>query len=123
MYDWKNELTTVTALKDMDEFDIILNSSIVQEELKNVHVWHPLACPIHTAASHGHKRMLKRLIEAGADPNADLVWKEGCRVKPIHLAIRGNHVRAVKLLVKNGAKVDAYGKYGKCMSNSGFNWV
>ncbi|MBT3374774.1 MAG: ankyrin repeat domain-containing protein [Lentisphaerae bacterium] len=60
----------------------------------------PLYPPLCCAAEKGDIEVVRRLLEAGADPNA-----EGLNGAPIHWAVRSGHVGIAKLLGKNGANM------------------
>ena len=57
---------------------------------------------IRKAAAKGHVEIVKRLLEAGADPNLSdhYGWT------PLLSACQAEHVEVVRLLVENGAQVD-----------------
>lgn len=58
------------------------------------------------AAEWGRTGMLKELLAAGADPNADATAYDGW--SPLFLAIAGRHDEAVRLLIEAGARIDVW---------------
>ena len=57
--------------------------------------------PLHLAAFRGHTRIVQKLLEVGANPNA--LSQENAT--PIYDALVQGHLEVVKLLVKNGANI------------------
>ena len=60
--------------------------------------------PLHFAAHRGYSDIVKLLIDAGADVNAE----EGnySKSNPLHWAAKEGNLQVVKILVENGAKLD-----------------
>ncbi len=61
--------------------------------------------PLHTAATHGHLKACKTLIQYGANVNAVAAF-DGCAISPLHTAAFYGHPDVVRLLLENGANVD-----------------
>ncbi len=70
--------------------------------------------PLHTAAQNGAIELVKRLLAAGADPNARNLKVPGAigpgafrapagEISPLHVAARANQLEIMKLLVAAGA--------------------
>lgn len=57
---------------------------------------------INIAASNGDPRIVKLLLNAGADPNRGDGWYSS----PLAAATEGNHLEAMKVLIAGGAKVN-----------------
>ena len=65
--------------------------------------------PLHVAACHGHTKIVKLLLDKGA--NVDLLEKEGCT--PLMFACQFGYVGVVKLLLNANADMSVYhNKYG-----------
>ncbi|KAI0569585.1 ankyrin repeat domain-containing protein [Pyrenophora tritici-repentis] len=62
---------------------------------------------LYLAAEHGHQRMVKLLLDKGADVNA----QGGSYGNALQAASEGGHEAVVKLLLDNGADVNAQGGY------------
>jgi ankyrin repeat protein len=75
--------------------DIIISS--LQSVCRNVNLWTPLNC----AAHHGHEKVVRVLIDAGADVNPH----DKQPTTPLHLAAQEGHLNVVKVLLANEAEV------------------
>jgi transient receptor potential cation channel subfamily A protein 1 len=64
---------------------------------RNATLWTPMDC----AAYNGHEKVIRILIEAGADVNPT----DKLQITPLHLASQEGHLNAVKVLLDNGAEV------------------
>ncbi|TGL88781.1 hypothetical protein EHQ68_09090 [Leptospira congkakensis] len=68
--------------------------------------------PLHYAAEYGHLDLVKKLIEKGADVNAEsgtfseFGAKEGYQT-PLHLAVKYGHIEVAKYLISKGADINA----------------
>lgn len=68
--------------------------------------------PLHYAAEYGHLDLVKKLIEKGADVNAESGTfseygaKEGYQT-PLHLAVKYGHLEVAKYLISKGANINA----------------
>eukprot|EP00931_Biecheleriopsis_adriatica_P020327 TRINITY_DN13623_c0_g2_i1.p1 TRINITY_DN13623_c0_g2~~TRINITY_DN13623_c0_g2_i1.p1 ORF type:complete len:212 (+),score=39.98 TRINITY_DN13623_c0_g2_i1:149-784(+) len=58
---------------------------------------------LHLAANAGASLEVRRLLEAGFDPNAREAWGE----TPLHMVARAGHLEVARLLVSQGALIDA----------------
>jgi ankyrin repeat protein len=67
-----------------------------------------LTTPLHEAAHKSSFEMVKVLIDAGADVNAQDADGE----TPLHKAIRGDHIHAAWGLMSNGADIFIKNKRG-----------
>ena len=75
--------------------------------------------PIMTAAFEGHARVVKTLIEHGADPN--VLSRNNHRHRPLHRILehkktipkRPDHEETVRVLLEHGARVDLRGGHGR----------
>ncbi|KAJ8396068.1 hypothetical protein AAFF_G00026000 [Aldrovandia affinis] len=63
---------------------------------------HDSATPLFLAAQQGHARVVKALLQAGADTNRVTDDEAG----PLFAAVDGGHIEVVELLVRNGAEVN-----------------
>ncbi|MHC1623314.1 MAG: ankyrin repeat domain-containing protein [Candidatus Methanospirareceae archaeon] len=59
------------------------------------------ATPLHVAAGHGHVKMARLLLDAGANQKVLLNGERG--TTPIHLAVAEGHAKVVKILLDHGA--------------------
>lgn len=66
--------------------------------------------PLHLAAAKGHIWILRTLIDAGADLEAE---GEPARSHPMHAAAFNGQAEAVRLLIARGAKLEARDDWGK----------
>jgi hypothetical protein len=62
---------------------------------------------LYLAAEHGHQKMVKLLLDKGADVNA----QGGTYGNALQAALQGGHEQVVKLLLDKGADVNAQGGY------------
>jgi ribosomal protein S27AE len=77
--------------------------------------------PLHVALQSRKLDEVRRLLEAGANPNAVLDMGTGHTYPPLHLAIptmfppneTDNDVALLELLLKHGAEIDAQDSYGR----------
>lgn len=60
----------------------------------------------HYASQRGHEKLVRLLLESGANINAATTANDPYRT-PLHLAAQAGHSNVVQLLLDNGAKVDA----------------
>ena len=65
-------------------------------------------CPLSLAAARGHTEVVKILLKAGADVNAN----DNHGLTPSHCAAGEGHPEAAKILLKAGAEVNAKDKNG-----------
>lgn len=86
--------------------DIETIQTLIQQDtrLVNIQSKEIKSTPLHFAAHRGYLNIVKLLLDAGADVNA----QEGNYSKstPLHWAATGGHLEVVKLLVEHGAKLD-----------------
>ena len=59
--------------------------------------------PLHIAAQGGHIKMVKQILQEGAQINV----RNEDNYTPLHLATLGGHTRTVELLLKKGALIEA----------------
>lgn len=64
---------------------------------------------LHLACVRGRTDAVRRLLEQGADVNADHDYYEGT---PLLMAAREGHVETVSLLISRGADIDVRDRYG-----------
>lgn len=62
--------------------------------------------PLHLACQGGHETIVRILLDARADPNAQ---HEASNQRPLHIAALDGHVGIVELLLEAGAEKDATG--------------
>ena len=67
------------------------------------------AAPIQSAAAGGHSRIVKMLLEHGADPNI----REQGGYTPLHAAAQNGNEEMIRLLLYNGADLTLQGDDGK----------
>jgi ankyrin repeat protein len=67
------------------------------------------ASPIHSAAAGGHTRVVKMLLDLGADPNP----REQGGFTPLHAAAQNNDVETVRVLLLGGADLTLKSQDGK----------
>jgi ankyrin repeat protein len=60
---------------------------------------------LHVASSRGDESIVKMLLEAGANVNAEATDFNG--IRPLHLAASKGHSKVAKILLDHGAEVDA----------------
>lgn len=84
---------------DAEAVDLLLKAGAVVKVANRLN-----ATPLHLAAESGNDVIVKKLLEAGADPN-QTVLSEG--ETPLMFAARSGNVEAVRLLLDKGAKIDA----------------
>jgi ankyrin repeat protein len=58
------------------------------------------------AAQHGHAEIMRRLLDAGGDPNRYNLEGNHAHTTPLHQAVLGGHEDVVRLLVERGARLD-----------------
>lgn len=70
---------------------------------RNAGLWTAIDC----AAANGHEKVLKVLIEAGAEVNPQQIEAEGTSadITPLHLAVQEGHLGVVRLLLDHHADV------------------
>ncbi|XP_076990328.1 ankyrin repeat and SOCS box protein 3 [Tamandua tetradactyla] len=69
-------------------------------------------CALHLAASQGHWKIIKILLEAGADPNAPTLEE----TTPLFLAVENGQIDVLRLLLRHGANVN--GSHSMCGWNA-----
>eukprot|EP00296_Roombia_truncata_P007712 JP446163.1.p1 GENE.JP446163.1~~JP446163.1.p1 ORF type:complete len:486 (+),score=101.85 JP446163.1:91-1458(+) len=69
--------------------------------------------PLHTAAYFGHSDVVKQLMQAGADINAE----DRIQRTPLHCATINGHSDVVKQLIQAGADINAKDCFGKTPLN------
>ena len=69
--------------------------------------FYPGTQPLHLACQNGHLQVVKELIKAGADPQAEAEYKR----TPLHLACQNGHLQVVKELIEAGANPQAEAEY------------
>ncbi len=68
-----------------------------------------VATPLHDAALEGNRPEVERLLDEGADPNAQGVGS------PLYFAAQRGHVDVVDLLIERGADVNAVTRFGTAL--------
>jgi hypothetical protein len=58
------------------------------------------------AAQHGHVQIVRRLLDAGEDPNRYNLEGNHAHTTPLHQSVLGGHEAVVRLLVARGARLD-----------------
>lgn len=81
-----------------------------------------LSTPLSMASCTGHWKAVEALLQAGADPDPDLMYEEveeeegkdnDCSVSPLCFASMNGWLQTCKALVENGADVNRLGYMGK----------
>jgi len=71
---------------------------LIKSDYVNVNIKDTLICgdtPLHFAALYGRPKIIKLLLENGADPNIENFW----RLKPVGYAIRNDYQECIKAFV------------------------
>ena len=68
--------------------------------------------PLHWAASNGHLKMMKILLESSELGNVDINSLDDYDNTPLNLACQENHLDVVKYLIQRGANVWTVGDFG-----------
>ena len=66
--------------------------------------------PLHFAVQGGHLKVIKLLIDHGADMDAKGAKREDT---PLHWASMAGRIEVAKLLLENGANITIKDKYGR----------
>jgi len=100
--------------------DIKIIQTLIRQDTRliNVQSKEIKSTPLHFSAHRGYLDIVKLLLDAGADVNAE----EGnySASTPLHWAASGGHLEVVKFLVENGAKLDVKGNWNNLTP---FGWA
>ena len=77
--------------------------------------------PLHTAAISGKPRIVKMLMDAGADADARTMGREYLKMTPAHWMVYGNHVDGMKVLIDAGADINAMNTKGETPVDMAWN--
>lgn len=95
----------------------MLEDDVLRETLKKSEVWEgEHSSPLHMAAAYGYVDILRKLLAAGADPNAweCSMWNT---LTPLQMAVCNNESESVKILVERGVDEGCYGYWGAFNNN------
>ncbi len=73
---------------------------------------HSNMTPLHVASHNGHTRLVKQLLDAGADPSATRQYLDRLGISSLHLATENGHIESVRLLLASSAERDSQDSKG-----------
>jgi hypothetical protein len=92
-----NDLAVAAGLGELGETARLLPSATLDQ----------LQMALALASMHGHARIVRLLLDAGADPNRYNPEGFHAHSTPLHQAVASGHAESVRLLVERGARLDA----------------
>ncbi|XP_033227696.1 ankyrin-1-like [Belonocnema kinseyi] len=102
-YDTPVDVVGQTSFELSTECNSILETygivDLTQEGRHWIIKWDEAFSPLYVASYHGHEKMVRTLLEKGADPNSS--FEKG--ITPVHAAAQEGHKEIVDLPLKNGA--------------------
>lgn len=95
---WKEEISDAVRINDISKVELLLVRH--QKELKAITMWDETAAPVHEAVLLKRDLILKQMLEAGANVNAQ---KMRDLMTPLHCALLMHNFSTIKLLSRYGA--------------------
>ncbi|KAL9034728.1 MAG: hypothetical protein Q9180_005248 [Flavoplaca navasiana] len=83
----------------------------------DVNSWEPPGSALHFAANSGFSRVVRLLLDHGADPN---FWA-GRNGEPLYFAARNGHTEVVQILLEHGANINAKANIYTALSRAATN--
>ncbi|KAL9033245.1 MAG: hypothetical protein Q9180_006048 [Flavoplaca navasiana] len=83
----------------------------------DVNSWEPPGSALHFAANTGFSRVVRLLLDHGADPN---FWA-GRNGEPLYFAARNGHTEVVQILLEHGANINAKANIYTALSRAARN--
>ncbi len=104
---WSSPAARAGKLSDAVKADDLQGIQALISSGSNVNELDDFGTPLHMAAARGSVEIVKLLIDAGANVEAETAAPSQNKAHPLHTAAYSNRATVAALLIERGAKVDA----------------